>query len=707
MTNADGDRQALTLAVILTNYNHGATLARALIAITKQERHPDQLIIVDDGSQDNSLEVIEPFLVDPRVILIRKDKNAGLADAVLTGLEALRSDFVYFAAADDYILPGFFQAAMEAVSRYPDCGMVYGRLVSIQGNVQTRMNLFPEDEMVHSCLLTPKDFFLRYFSRFGPFTNLSPATIHRWSALESINYKTLLKEFDFILDSFVVQILGGKYPSYFVDADCAVWNWANEGGAIRFFGSPGRVTNFVRVAMDHLRREPYQSALSIDHFGLYIYGLWFRAIDVGFPFDPEEFVGVKKGAAERARSLSGGTDQRSSLKSEQLGADHVAAPVHLPTVLSEAHRVLANGLLQIDPRARLTRRWMWRAMLGSAKGLLGVLFKTHRAIHSLTQVLRGVRAVIKSNQDGSDQVARSIYVPQGAPPVSVAIPLERKTLSALICNYNHGRYISSAIEAVIAQTRQPDELLILDDGSTDGSFETIERYAGKHSWIHAYRNEENQGYIAGISKLTALAKGDFIHRGTSDDYMLPGFVASTMDMAERFPEAGIVSGKLSVLNEKLNTRMTLGIPGITSGYVTPEKYLHEYLEATDPRASLAPSTIFRRMVIDELGGWRGELDIWDVSFFLQAAALKYGMAYVDAPLYTWVYRKASWTQTSNRNAVKSTEVCLRYFDLMHSPEFRPLFKDKFPLQWLRANLQNIADNVYEQAYERINLDAAP
>jgi glycosyltransferase involved in cell wall biosynthesis len=283
---------------------------------------------------------------------------------------------------------------------------------------------------------------------------------------------------------------------------------------------------------------------------------------------------------------------------------------------------------------------------------------------------------------------------------AVIIPPTRKTLSALICNYNDGAFIGTAIAAMAAQKRLPDELLIMDDGSTDNSVDVMTWYADKYPWIKIYRRETNAGYISGISELTAIAKGDFVHRGTSDDYALPNFIALTMEQAERHPQVGIVSGELLNRNESHTGLVHIGIRDWESGYVSPEVYLHDYLERSEPYCTLAPSTIFRRAVIDEVGGWRRDLDIWDVSFVLQAAALKYGMCYVDAQVYTWIDRPRRWTANTNKDLAKTASMCLRYYELMRSPEFRPLFGETFPCQWLKCNLNQGAQALYESTVDQ-------
>ncbi|MGH8670739.1 MAG: glycosyltransferase family 2 protein [Burkholderiales bacterium] len=675
-----------TLGVILTNYNHGEVIHRALAAITQQERHPDQLIIVDDGSQDNSVKVIKPFLKDPRIILIQKDRNEGLTKALLTGLDVLKTDLVYFAASDDYILPSFFKHVAEAAAKYPEVAMIFGRLLVSTWQYSTearRLALSDDVATDRTGLLTQEDFFTRYYSRFGPMSNLSPATVYRLRALEAIRYRDLLKETasDFILDSFIVQIIGGRYPSYFIDADCAVWT-PSIGVAYRFFKDKDRMLKFVLTVTEYLRKEPYLSSLAPEHYGLYLFGLWYRAIQAGYQFTPIEFLYLdsKIGGAAGANTASG-------------------APLSISSALFEAHGLVSRCLKRITFEMRQPKRFVAQVLLGFPKISLELSARAHQAIVRMLQ--RGLartifKVLLRVSGRRAGISAPKVSVIGDRQKLPVAGHGERKTISALICNFNHAKYIATAVEAVIAQTRRPDELLIMDDGSTDDSFDIIKRYADKYSWIRAFRREQNKGYISGISELTKIATGDFIHRGASDDYMQPRFIAMTMEMAERYPTVGIVSTALTSFNEQSGFTSVLDIPWWNTGYQSPHQFLHDYLEVADPRSTLAASTIFRKAVVDELGGWREELDTWDVSFVLQAAALKYGMVYIDVPAYTWCYRRGAWTHSSNINEAKAIPVCRRYFALMHSPEFRDLFRDVFPGLWLRANLLIVAESIFNE-----------
>jgi glycosyltransferase involved in cell wall biosynthesis len=125
------------LSVVLPSYNHGQLIARALKMLLAQERLPDEIIIVEDGSSDDSLNVVRDITEcssEVRFNLIVNKKNRGAVAALAQGLKAARGQYVYFAAADDWVLPGFFADALEALQKNPDMGLFCGEALLIQGN---------------------------------------------------------------------------------------------------------------------------------------------------------------------------------------------------------------------------------------------------------------------------------------------------------------------------------------------------------------------------------------------------------------------------------------------------------------------------------------------------------------------------------------------------------------------------------------------
>ena len=112
------------LSVVLPNHNHAHYLPRALRALLAQQRKADEIIVIDDCSTDDSRSVIERFAAaDTSIRLYLNERNRGALYSLQRGLETARGRYVYFAAADDYVLPGFFQTALDLLAKHPECGL--------------------------------------------------------------------------------------------------------------------------------------------------------------------------------------------------------------------------------------------------------------------------------------------------------------------------------------------------------------------------------------------------------------------------------------------------------------------------------------------------------------------------------------------------------------------------------------------------------
>src|SRR5580704_11116787 len=91
------------ISVVLPNFNHGAFVGEALRALLSQSLEPDEIIVVDDASTDNSRSVIEGITAkNPTVRLLVNPQNVGVIRALNRGLELASGCYIYLAAADDW-----------------------------------------------------------------------------------------------------------------------------------------------------------------------------------------------------------------------------------------------------------------------------------------------------------------------------------------------------------------------------------------------------------------------------------------------------------------------------------------------------------------------------------------------------------------------------------------------------------------------------
>jgi glycosyltransferase involved in cell wall biosynthesis len=117
----------LAVSVVVTAYNYGRFLPECAASVLSQ-RHVDvRLIIVDDGSGDDTPEVCDRLAADERVQVIRHARNQGHIAAVNHGLEAVDTPYVVKLDADDLLAPGALARAAALFESHPEVGLVYGR----------------------------------------------------------------------------------------------------------------------------------------------------------------------------------------------------------------------------------------------------------------------------------------------------------------------------------------------------------------------------------------------------------------------------------------------------------------------------------------------------------------------------------------------------------------------------------------------------
>ena len=109
-----------SISVVVPNYNHAKYLECSLAAILQQSVPPLEVIVLDDASTDNSVEVIRRFAAQhPVVRLVQNEKNLGVMPNINKGIGLSRGEYIYVASADDEIVPGLFEKSLRLLAQYP------------------------------------------------------------------------------------------------------------------------------------------------------------------------------------------------------------------------------------------------------------------------------------------------------------------------------------------------------------------------------------------------------------------------------------------------------------------------------------------------------------------------------------------------------------------------------------------------------------
>jgi glycosyltransferase involved in cell wall biosynthesis len=147
-------------------------------------------------------------------------------------------------------------------------------------------------------------------------------------------------------------------------------------------------------------------------------------------------------------------------------------------------------------------------------------------------------------------------------------------VSIILNSYNQRDYLAESVESVLSQSFGDFELLVLDNGSTDGSQELLETYRDPR--VRLVLNADNQAISKRFNQGVELARGEFISFLYSDDFYLPGKLARQLEIFRRLPpDYGVVYGPGHGFNQLTGERWLY--PSIDySGLILRDMLAHYY-----------------------------------------------------------------------------------------------------------------------------------
>lgn len=192
-------------------------------------------------------------------------------------------------------------------------------------------------------------------------------------------------------------------------------------------------------------------------------------------------------------------------------------------------------------------------------------------------------------------------------------------VSVTIVTYNSGRFIKRCLESVLAQKYPLKEVIVIDNGSVDGTVDILEQFEDRCQIVY---NEENAGFAAAQNQAIAMSAGEWVLTLNPDVLLLGGFIQALVDAGEIHPKIGSVCGKL------LTMRASFDIPDrplvdSTGIYFTPMlRHLDRGSRQVDNGHFLryeyvfgasAAAALYRRKMIEDvsIGG-----EFFDPDFFV-------------------------------------------------------------------------------------------
>ena len=238
--------------------------------------------------------------------------------------------------------------------------------------------------------------------------------------------------------------------------------------------------------------------------------------------------------------------------------------------------------------------------------------------------------------------AKEIY-DKSNPKVSIIMPC-----------YNAEKYIEKAVQSVLDQTYRNFELIIIDDDSTDKTWEIIEQYAKKDFRVICTRKTENEkGISKSMNKGIEMARGEYITRMDSDDIIIPEKIFRQVQFLDKNEEYGVCS---------VNIAMMDNLGNIYNENVYPEqKVPSEWTFLWTNPVPNAPC-MYRTNIIKDNNITFSNLRTAEDYDFLEKLITKTKVYMINLPLYYYRYNEKS-TYNKNRTETfkNSLNISKRYY----------------------------------------------
>ena len=235
--------------------------------------------------------------------------------------------------------------------------------------------------------------------------------------------------------------------------------------------------------------------------------------------------------------------------------------------------------------------------------------------------------------------------------------MKRPLVSIGISFYRDVTTLSDTIDSIVAQTYDNWELILVDDGSSDGSLEVAKRYIGEK--VRLFSDGENKGLARRLNEMVNCARGKYFARMDADDIMHPERIKRQVEFLENNIDIDVVGTNaysLGMHNEILGIRKSHEIPKDYVGVFKNTVFIHPTV--------MGKTAWFRRNPYEESAfAHRAEdYELWCRSYQHSR------FAYIDQPLL--FYREAASITKNRKNYSDSCDSVIRIIDKLGKGRIR-------------------------------------
>ncbi|MBR6407744.1 MAG: glycosyltransferase [Clostridia bacterium] len=247
----------------------------------------------------------------------------------------------------------------------------------------------------------------------------------------------------------------------------------------------------------------------------------------------------------------------------------------------------------------------------------------------------------------------------------------KKLISVIIPAYNSEKYIGACLDSLTDQINGLGEVIVVDDGSTDGTAEAVRKIAQKYECVRLLQ-KQNGGVSSARNAGLEAASGKYLLFCDADDAFAEGSAEFLLELMEK---SGADAGRFEALSVGKNGRTRLPLPvapGVLEGQRLRDEYLFPMIGPSSSGELNRPSLfsgnvwnhIFKREIIEQ-NGVRFSTELFhaeDQLFVIEALIHCNKLAAADKPLYLYFQREGSAVRSFNERITQNAAAYCRMLD---------------------------------------------
>ncbi len=516
-------------SILVPTYNQAQYLPEALDSLIRQSYENWEAIVVNDGSTDNTAEVMQQYAQkDPRIKTYHK-ANGGVSSALNEASKHARGEWLCWLSSDDLFLPDKLAVHVLSINSYPDKLFFHTNFFILD---EQRLDIYTPPGYPDNSV-PPQE--LQILSFFGPsnYINGISICIHR-SVFDRIGFfnEKLRNGQDFDMWLRISAI----YRSQFLSQKTCITRIQPDAGTTISYDAG--IFDSGRTCLKFLNTYPFEALFPLLDLRRHDHISYAFNNTLSIVLNPASFI-----------NIGGYTQAFVDRMHEWLAR---SCPQELKIIYENAiEQILsASGIYNLSEEVI--------SALQSLKGATtsGFRYKPYNplkemALHAERLERTGYHDKAKTIQDYLERIKKFEKEEEKVSEHKPLISVEEQSspfFSVLVPTYNQAKYLPSALDSLLAQTYPNWEALVVNDGSTDDTSKVMEQYAAKDRRIRLF-HKENGGVASALNEGLRNAKGEWICWLSSDDLFVQTKLDIHVNAFNLYPDIKVFHTDHFLLNE--------------------------------------------------------------------------------------------------------------------------------------------------------------